>query len=207
MSDDPRKALSAALRAFVPSSPAGIAEDEAAEIAAAAGVDAHIVASAIPLLGYLGQSGAEGRQALKDVLSQVQSSESLDTLFDVFEPAAATMVQRFERLQDIARAMPMLRDVTVNCDLRCIALGTGGAEIATTPVAIIRIELDEEDVPVFQCGIEGLRRLIKRLEVAAGTLEQLSAMSFQPHAAASGSAGTKPLPPDRADLSSSRGAR
>lgn len=173
LSEEQRARLSSSLRGFIPSHHAGFAEDEAEELAAVAGVDVQAVAAAVPLLGYLGQTGVEGRARLIEALPPGLAPEQVRALLEAFAPAASDLVERFKRLHEIAEVVPLLRDISIGCDLRHLPSEEAGA-YRFEPVAIIRVALDDGEDRVFQCNKQGLRRLIRRLEAAASTLDQIS---------------------------------
>lgn len=173
LSEEQRARLSSVLQGFNLSYPDGFAEDEAEEIAVVAGVDVQAVAAAVPLLGYLGQGGVEGHARLIEARPEGVAPDQVRALLEAFEPAAAHMVRQLKRLHEIALVMPTLRDTSIGCDLRYLR-GEEREADRFEPVAIVRLSLDEGEDRVFQCHKQGLRRLIRRLEAAASTLEQLS---------------------------------
>jgi hypothetical protein len=176
------KRLVGTLGAFSPSIEIGLDKDEAAEIARTAETEMDTVASAIAFIGYLDAFGTEGASVLRKWLPPA-ASEPFDNLLDTFSPAVLSLAHRMARVKRITRAMPTFRRLGVECDLR--QMNDDSSKLDFSPVAILRLELDEGETPVFQCTKEALTRLISRLERAQQTLHVLEKFANE-HAGTAG---------------------
>lgn len=170
LTDAQRERLVRTLGAFSPSIEVGLDQEEADEIARTAEIEVSAVAWAVTLINYLDAFGTTGAGALRDLLMPALS-EPFEALLATFSPAVLSLARRMARVKRLARAMPTFRRLAVECDLR--QMSDDPAQLDFAPVAILRVELDEGEVPVFQCTKEVLTRLISRLQRAQQTLETL----------------------------------
>ena len=160
-----RLQLARTVERFEPSSVRGLRPVEAEKLAALVGIGEREIECAMRTLSGLESSDLDeiGRLERPDI--PPGSHAVLGELL----PVAQKLSQRLSILNEFAMAMASFVDSSLSTDLRLLQDGQ------LLPVAIIRLVLDEGDDAIFQCTIDGLKKLQGALAAALEQLEGLRA--------------------------------
>ncbi len=159
-----------------------ISRQESDELGRASGVPGSVIRAAIRLAAHLsiayykrGYSKERTvKAALRDVGEADAPPEVQRKIIERLAELAEELDRKFNVIEEIEGTMPSLCCINVALDLRAI----GDEHIQFTPVAIVRLHLDEEpETVVFQCLPGALDEMAATLRAAADNLRRMETIA------------------------------
>lgn len=149
---------------------------QAEALAKNVGVSDRDIRATVSLSHFLKQHVEKEPDALDQLKQKLQSSSDDPTILSNFEQlldqigsTAVNLDRQGSTVGKIASTMPTYEGCAVACDMRLVTYEEHKRK-ELIPVAIVRVQLDEDEPAIFQCTLKQLGHFIKKLEEAKESL-------------------------------------